>query len=338
MTAKTVIDCKTAEDFLNEITPWTSKQNLSDFVFRGHSDSNYKLLPSAFRDKSHGNISSISKIEPNKKHKNIDALNKVGFGNLAQQHASYEFNILRRFYKKANVHGLYVPRSKFMSHSLERDYVSFEALMRLYGYDCWLDRDLIEVASIAQHYGLPTRLIDWTYNPYTAAFFASNSPSLKKDGNICLWMLNTRILTDVFDLKSSDVKIYSPLYQWNENAKSQSGVFTYKVTSMSKDDVALRHEFLSRITEESEIPTDEKYKSVYTDYETLDESITRLVDEYNHLKENQVSNNALIKITLPSSEAQKLNKHLRSINISEGFIYPGYSGVVREILNKNSLK
>jgi FRG domain len=33
------------------------------------------------------------------------------------------------------------------------------------------DNDM-EVGAIAQHYGMPTRLIDWSLSPYTAAFFA----------------------------------------------------------------------------------------------------------------------------------------------------------------------
>ncbi|WP_072066062.1 FRG domain-containing protein [Erwinia piriflorinigrans] len=54
----------------------------------------------------------------------------------------------------------------------------------------WLHRDFLEIAALAQHDGIPSRPIDWSYNPYTAAFFASNSKrKYKKDEEISIWLL-----------------------------------------------------------------------------------------------------------------------------------------------------
>jgi len=333
------IECKKAGDFLNQITPWNSEFELSDFVFRGHSNLDYLLLPNAFRDKTHKNIQSIARIYASKTSKYYKAVNKIGLGNLASQHASFEFHILRRFYKKANSHGLYVPRSKFMSHSMERGYVSLPSLLRLYKYESWLDRDFLEIASLAQHYGLPTRLIDWTYNPYTAAFFASNNSKLKKDGYISFWMINVTLLSDVFDSSTSDVRIYNPHYQWNDNARSQFGLFTYKITTINKTTRSLETELYEKVLSEGVITDDLKYKTIFTDYETLDESIVRLLKSYNALKAKSIKpEDVLVQLTLPHSEVDELNKLLRKINISEGSIFPGYDGIVRDLMNKNSIR
>jgi hypothetical protein len=49
-----------------------------------------------------------------------------------------------------------------------------------------------ELLAIAQHTGLPTKLLDWTHNPLVAAFFATIE-NIEKDGAIYLYNPNTVI-------------------------------------------------------------------------------------------------------------------------------------------------
>ena len=61
-----------------------------------------------------------------------------------------------------------------------------------------------ELLSIAQHTGLPTRLLDWSHSPLVALFFCC-SENLEKDGAVFIYPADKYILTEnknPFTLKS----------------------------------------------------------------------------------------------------------------------------------------
>lgn len=153
----------------------------------------------------------------------------------------------------------------------------------------YLDEDFLkdlnedELMILAQHYQVPTTLLDWSYSPYIAAFFAfSQCFRTNESQNIAIWALkkNHQIWND-----KSGAKIIEDLVRVNKRQRWQQGCFT----QLSYAESSLDGYALDRKKKDPNVKVDE----------------------------------AIIKFTIPKTERLKALAELEAMNIAYPVILGG---------------
>jgi hypothetical protein len=168
----------------------------------------------------------------------------------------------------------------------------------------WPPVELHEFMAIAQHHGIPTRLLDWSLDPLVAAYFAAMAdPSTSAAPTMAVWILG-RLLYRQDPILELHVRISNPIvvpYDLNRNAHAQRGVFTLHLPCF-----------------DSAAPGS---KDAVPSAEPLDTFLSRCSIED--------PPNGLRKVTLPRTETANLLRLLDRRRISGSTMFPGYDGAAR---------
>ena len=127
-----------------------------------------------------------------------------------------------------------------MIRQFEREAISFIQNMPQNDWD---------LLALAQHHGLPTRLLDWTRNPLAGLWFAIRNPPKNKKKNAVVWVLRPEEDEDVVriaDPRSSPfrlkrTKVFIPRHI-STRIRSQDGIFTVHKFLLSDKVVPLNNQ------------------------------------------------------------------------------------------------
>jgi hypothetical protein len=295
-----IINLETVTDFFEFIAPWKAGADLDGYVFRGHSKQSYKLIPNALRPE---NFNSLI----------VDDRNIYNFQTVPlSTQIDAEFCLLRAFYKLADMQGLGLPPATSFRQNLAQTLDLFSGRHHLQP-SIWPPEDLREAAALAQHYGIPTRLLDWTYDPYVALYFA-----LKKESgcteNMVIWALNKDYISFLLPTVASvGIEFITPHYSINPNINAQKGLFTLCPVNM-----------LSFMDNARNVLNGGNGQLV--DRRPLDEFIVSTAKDR--------GKTYMKKFILPPAEAQKGLAILEKLGYSTSRIFPGYDGVAKQILER----
>jgi len=291
----------TVKELFDYLAPWNT--NLEQFIFRGHSKESFELVPSALRLDNQNNFWNQvngGRLEPTQ----IDWSSHQIWG---------EYHLLREFYRLADMQGLEVPASELFRSSLAQRYDL--QIQRMQGRNEWIPNDLLEATALAQHYGVPTRLLDWSYDRFVATYFALHGALGSTEGKVVIWALNRENVTrSQMTAHPICIKFVTPHYSGNPNISAQKGLFTYvPVTDLSQG------EKMNLYQQGQYIPIDRT---------PLDQVIRNQVSADDNTK-------YLIKLSLPATEAEKGMSILTSMGYGSSRVFPGYGGVAKQILEQN---
>jgi hypothetical protein len=290
-----------AENFFEALLPTgvfrrEHSSELSSWLFRGQGDAAWGLRPKAFR--------------PNALAVNTPANFEWPFIS-SHDHARLELDGIIRFAVHADRAGFLLPGD---APPLRDPRLANDPTFVLTSFP---PTEYLALAALGQHYGIPTRLLDWTWKPLVAAYFASldcaNNPTDTR-ASLAVWALSSQFVNSVGRAHDPSFYLISAPAATNPNLHAQGGIFTL-VQPRSAETASVQLQNIDDLL-----------------FALDDADVDPVAHSGSWLRERWSP--VFYKLTLPATEARVLLRLLGEAGISAASVFPGLEGVARSLLEQ----
>ena len=218
--AREFVDFLMSSRFQTSDVHRAAQTGTAGWIFRGQMNSEWKLFPSAFRkDPPPDWLDFTSQTMGDSAHDKPSARN-LGW------HLHLELSVVFRFLEAADRLGIRTPIN-YATRSDGYDEINNLLSDEVDVPEAFPPTSFQGAVALAQHHGVPTRLLDWSESPLTASFFAANGARTSKGhpkdrADIGVFYLRV----ENFGRESSPLElIHAPRHESNYLLK-QLGLFT----------------------------------------------------------------------------------------------------------------
>ena len=267
-----------------------------DFIFRGEKSLKYDLHPTSMRKLNSEDIGKLKSGNFLNLNEISDFVNFIeGINHIGLNLSNESFELIKESITKSS--------NGIISGSSTNDKI--REIHNNFPFP-----NLIKELALAQHYGINTRLLDFSHNPYKSLFFATQSiENFSENDRIGIWILPLRLLEICKEMGLEVDYVRSPNFQ-NKNMLAQEGVFVNYFKGS---------------------PHKKEFYNPDNTFKTLDQYLSSYDSQHPYAAVIREKIGKPMKFTLPHSEVRPIKRKLMSLNVNWLTIQPDLDGIKKHV-------